>query len=119
MSKQGHSGYPCVSNPHDFDPDPECCTPKEIEAHRQAKADWAKPAFTPNVGCAPLIAQDGAVVGHVTRTSWGIGVNFLDFCDGCSQPVFSDPLIYCHECARDMCERCWPEHEKQHDEGAS
>ncbi len=29
-------GLPCVSNPHDFDPDHECCSPEEIDTRQEA-----------------------------------------------------------------------------------
>jgi hypothetical protein len=117
MSKQAVYGFPCVTNPHDFDPDHECCSPAEIEAHRLAKANWGKPAFAPNKGCYSEYDASGQLVKHVTRTSWGIGVNLLDSCDDCREPTFDEPTIYCHDCARDLCSRCWPEHERKHDEG--
>jgi hypothetical protein len=41
--KQPIYGFPCVSNPHDFEPDRECCSPAEVEAHRLAKEHWGKP----------------------------------------------------------------------------
>jgi hypothetical protein len=115
--KQGHYGYPCVTNPNDFEPDPECCSPAEIEAHRLAKKHWGTPAFVPNRGCTDLLSPDGRVVGHVTRTSWGIGVNFINQCDECNTP--DDDLMYCHDCALDLCPVCWPKHEQWHDEGSA
>ena len=33
-------GFVCVENPHDFKPDMESCTPKEIAAHRAALEMW-------------------------------------------------------------------------------
>lgn len=116
MSKQGTYGFPCVSNPHDFEPDHECSSPAEIEAHRLAKANWGKPAHEPNKGCYTEYGADGRMVKHVTRTSWGIGVNFLDHCDGCGEPTFDDPLIACHECGgQEFCPACWPKHEQEHE----
>lgn len=78
MSKQVVYGFPCVNDPNDFFPDPECCTPQEIEAHRLAKATYGSPAYEPNKGCFTKVSEDGQVVMHVTRTSWGIGTNVID-----------------------------------------
>ena len=111
--KQPIYGFPCVTNPHDFDPDIDCTSPAEREAHRLAKENWGKPTFVPNRGCADLVSPDGQVVGHVTRTSWGIGVNLIDHCDECNTPA--DDTIYCHDCARDLCPVCWPTHEQRHE----
>lgn len=117
MSKQGSYGFPCVSNPNDFIPDTESSTPAEIETHRIACANWGKPAFEPNKGCFTEYDDKGQMVLHVTRTSWGIGTNLMDTCDGCNTPTFGDPLIACHECGGpEFCEHCWPEHERKHDE---
>ena len=119
MSKKPNYGFPCVTDPHDFEPDHESCTPAEIEAHRLACANWGKPLFKPNKGCYSEYSEDGQLVKHVTRTSWGIGVNLIDSCDGCGEPAFGDPLVTCHECGgSEFCAHCWPEHEKKHDEGA-
>lgn len=116
MSKQPIYGFPCVEDPRDFSPDMECSSPEEIEAHRLACANYGKPSYVPNKGCYSQHSDDGQLVMHVTRTSWGIGVNLIDSCDECNCP--SDALIACHECGgRDYCEVCWPEHEKRHEEG--
>jgi len=41
-------GFPPTSmNPHKFWPDRECCSEKEIEAHRAACAEWDKNHPTP------------------------------------------------------------------------
>lgn len=118
MSKQGVYGFPCVRDPHDFDPDRECCSPAEIETHHLACANFGKPAFEPNKGYYAEYSKDGQLVKHVTRTSWGIGVNLVSQCDGCSEPDFGDGLMTCHECGgQEFCLVCWPKHEREHDDG--
>lgn len=119
MSKQPIYGFPCVSDPHNFDPDSECCSPAEIETHRRAKANWGKPEFEPNKGCFSEYSNDGQLLLHVARTSWGIGVNLIDTCDDCNTPTFWKPLITCHECGGpELCDTCWLEHEKKHEADA-
>ncbi len=116
MSKQPLYGYPCVEDPHDFDPDVECCSPQEIETWRRACANYGKPTYEPNKGSFSTFNADGNLLTHVCRTSWGIGVNLISSCDGCREPA--DELVTCHECGGpEYCEVCWPEHEKDHDEG--
>jgi hypothetical protein len=117
VSKQPIYGFPCVSDPHDFDPDRESCSPTEIEAWRTACANFGKPSFEPNKGCYTEHDPDGQIVKHVLRTSWGIGVNLVSHCDGCNEPTFED-LMTCHECGGpEFCPECWPKHEKDHEEG--
>lgn len=75
MSKVPVYGYPCVSDPRDFTPDEECCTPEEIMAWAAdvARYDDGSYEFDPSRFCSP----DGT--GRiVTRTPWGIGVNMVD-----------------------------------------
>lgn len=118
MSKQPIYGFPCVEDPNDFDPDYECCSPAEIEAWRTAKANYGKPTFEPNKGCFTEHDESGQLVRHVLRTSWGIGVNLVETCDGCNTPPFGMQMITCHECGgQEFCEVCWPEHEKKHEDG--
>lgn len=120
MSKQPLYGFPCVSDPNDFNPDVECCSPEEIETWRKAKANWGKPDYEPNKGCYFERDASGQLVKHVLRTSWGIGVNLIETCDGCNTPPFSDaPMMTCHECGgwMEFCEVCWQEHEKKHEDG--
>ena len=116
MSKQPVYGFPCVTDPNDFEPDMECCSPAEVEAHRLACANYGKPAYQPNKGCYAEYSDDGQLVKHVARTSGGIGVNLIATCDGCREPDFGDGLIACHECGGpEFCPVCWPEHERQHE----
>jgi hypothetical protein len=117
MSKQPIYGFPCVDDPNDFIPDGECCSPAEIEAHRMACATYGKPSYVPNKGCYTETDASGQMVKHVLRTSWGIGANLIDSCDGCREPAY-EPLITCWECGGgcDFCAVCWVEHEKKHDE---
>jgi hypothetical protein len=121
MGKQAVYGFPCVSDPNDFIPDGESCSPAEIEAHRVACANYGKPSYVPNKGCFTEHDADGQLVKHVLRTSWGIGTNLIASCDGCREPDFSNGLIglmTCHECGGpEFCAECWLEHERAHDEG--
>ena len=113
MSQQPVYGFPCVTDPHDFIPDGECCSPDEIAAHRTACANWGKPAYVPNRGCYSEHDESGQLVKHVLRTSWGIGTNLIESCDGCSEPAFGQRLMTCHECGgQEFCGVCWPVHEK-------
>ena len=114
MSKQPVYGFPCVSDPNDFIPDGECCSPTEIEAHKAAVASFGTPDYQPNKGCTTEHDADGRLVKHVLRTSWGIGTNLIASCDGCREPDFGDGLLTCHDCGgyMEFCPRCWPEHAK-------
>ena len=109
MSRQAVYGFPCVVDPHDFIPDGECCSPAEREAHRLACASYGKPSYQPNKGCITERSDDGALVKHVLRTSWGIGTNLVLCCDECKEP--GEAVMECHDCHRDFCEHCWPKHE--------
>ena len=115
MSQQVVYGFPCVTDPHHFHPDAECCSPQEMEAHRIACANYGKPTFVPNKGCTTERDADGAFVKHTLRTSWGIGTNILTVCDECKEPEVAatqGDFIRCHDCGRDFCAVCWPAHEK-------
>ena len=116
MSRQELYGFPWVKNPNDFSPDEESSSPEEIAAHKLACETFGKPDYVPNKGSFSEHDAEGNLVLHVTRTSWGIGVNMYSACDGCSEP--SDNLMTCHECGGpEFCAVCWPEHEKRHDDG--
>lgn len=116
MSKQPVYGFPCVEDPNDFIPDDDCCSPEEIETHRVACANYGKPTYQPNRGCYTETDDSGQLVKHVARTSWGIGTNLIDHCDGCNEPSFGERLMTCHECGgQEFCERCWPKHEAEHE----
>jgi hypothetical protein len=66
-----------VENPHDFSPDSECCTPKEIAFWQEAKKRWdAGERDVRGARCGWI-----SDTVHVTRTSWGIGVNMVDMGD--------------------------------------
>ncbi len=72
-------GFPCVENPHDFEPDQECCTPAEIAFWEDAKKRWdAGERDVRGARCGSTYDADGKLLMHVTRTSWGIGVNYVD-----------------------------------------
>lgn len=112
MSQSCVYGFPCVINPNDFSPDAECCSPVEIEAHRVACANWGKPSYQPNKGCYTEHSEDGKMVKHVLRTSWGIGVNMLTQCDACGE--IENETIHCWDCGGDFCcASCWPKHDAE------
>ena len=119
MSKSPVYGYPCVEDPHDFDPDQECCSPAEIAAWRLACATYGKPSYQQNKGSYTEHGADGQMVKHVCRTAWGIGVNLIDTCDECGNHPFEDEtLMTCHECGGpEYCAVCWPKHEQRHEDG--
>lgn len=114
MSQMPCYGFPCVSNPNDFIPDGESSTPKEIEDHKIACANWGKPGYEPNKGCYSEYDENGQEILRVARTSWGIGTNMVSCCDECKEPA--DNLLTCHECGPEFCDICWPIHEKKHDD---
>lgn len=118
MSMQGHYGFPCVRNPNHFTPDAESSSPAEIAAHKKACENWGKPEFEPNKGCFSEYNEKDELIRHVTRTSWGIGINMIPVCDGCNEMGIED-MMTCHECPGqpEFCTMCWEKHEKQHDDG--
>jgi hypothetical protein len=112
VSQQGSYGYPHVTNPHDFSPDAECCSPEELAAHKRACETWGTPAYEPNKGCYTVLGADGKMAVHVTRTSWGIGVNTVTQCDACGE--IANQTIHCWECGGDFCSAsCWPRHDAE------
>ena len=116
MSKQPVYGYPCVSDPNDFSLDRECCSPAEIAAWQRACETYGRPDYEPNKGCYTERSEDGQLVKHVLRTSWGIGVNLIASCDGCGEP--GDDFMVCHEChEQEFCSVCWRKHERDHEDG--
>lgn len=116
MSKKPIYGFPCVEDPNDFSPDPDFTFPAEIEVHRLACATYGKPTYKPNEGCYAEFSQDGTMMKHVARISWGIGINLVRHCDGCGDVIFGEAMT-CHECGdhTDYCAECWPKHEAEHD----
>lgn len=80
--KEAIYGFPRVEDPNDFSPDAECCTPKEIAFWEDAKKRWdAGERDVRGARCSDLTDDDGNLVGHVTRTSWGIGINMVEMDD--------------------------------------
>ena len=110
MSKQPIYGYPCVTDPNDFIPDAECCSPDEMEANRLACQTFGTPTYHPNKGCTTERDDSGRLVRHILRTSWGIGTNLIASCDDCGEP--RDGLLTCHDCGgyQEFCAVCWPKH---------
>lgn len=116
MSKQPVYGFPCVTDPNDFIPDYELCSPEDIKTHQRACETYGRPGYQPNKGCFTDFDSIGQIERHVSRTSWGIGTNLVCCCDRCLEP--GDGLIVCHEChEQDFCSECWPKHKKAHDDG--
>ena len=91
-------GYGATANPHDFTPDPECCTEDEIARHKAACDAWDRGDYTPppstltehataldasrnlrrciDEGAATGIVfkcDDGSAFVHCHRAGWGIG----------------------------------------------
>jgi len=66
-SAEAHYGYPVVENPHDFDPDLECCTPEEIANHKAACEAWDRGERD----VRPHMCGNAAVNG------WGIGAQTI------------------------------------------
>ena len=80
--KEAIYGLPCVENPHDFSPDEESCTPEEIAFWEDAKKRWdAGERDVRGARCEELKDAAGNYAGHITRTSWGIGVNMVEMDD--------------------------------------
>ena len=80
--KEASYGFPCVENPHDFSPDVESCTPEEIAFWEDAKRRWdAGERDVRGNRCETIAGDKGEMVMHVTRTSWGIGVNMFEMDD--------------------------------------
>lgn len=73
-------GFPCVENPHDFNPDFECCTSEEIAFWEDAKKRWdAGERDVRGARCETVRDDEGNMKVHITRTSWGIGVNSVEW----------------------------------------
>lgn len=66
-SCEPHYGYPVVENPHDFDPDPECCTPQEIAIHKVACEAWDRGERDVRP----------AMCGSLASNGWGIGAQTI------------------------------------------
>lgn len=91
-------GYYTPADPHDFFPDPECCTPDEIERHRLAceafdrgESLTQEPTYTEHADRAAAAAyveactkrgaasasvterEDGSYVVHCHVGGWGMG----------------------------------------------
>ena len=70
----GGYGYYRPDNPHNFFPDPECCTEKEIANHSAACEAYDRGTYIPD-------HKDGWIMPelHVTKAPWGIGT-YTDEC---------------------------------------
>jgi hypothetical protein len=73
--KTGHYGFPCVSNPNDFSPDPESSTEEEIEQHRKDCEAYNNGTYTHNSDNHSGWVSNSV---HVLRTPWGIGVSMIE-----------------------------------------
>lgn len=69
-------GYPNVSNPLDFSPDPECATAQELEAWVDAVKRFKRGEDYENRQPFTIYNDHGEMHMHISRTSWGLGVNF-------------------------------------------
>jgi hypothetical protein len=69
---QGY-GFYRPENPHDFSPDPECCTDEEVANHRSACEAWDRGDYKREPGSETLRDDRGEFVAHITRAPWGIG----------------------------------------------
>jgi len=76
MAKEAVYGFPCVENPHDFQPDAESCTAKEIAFWEDAKKRWDAGERDVRGNRCYSIDAEGKL--HTTSTSWGIGVNMFE-----------------------------------------
>ena len=86
MAQEAVYGFPCVENPYDFEPDRESCTNEEIAFWENAKTRWdAGERDVRGARCESIFNEKGELTMHITRTSWGIGVNYIKTCDTCEQ----------------------------------
>ncbi len=85
-------GFPCVENPHDFTPDPESCTPEEIAFWKDAKKRWdAGERDVRGARCETIRDEQGNMKAHITRTSWGIGVNSIEWDEEDEEDIAAHP----------------------------
>ena len=77
----GGYGYYRPENPHNFFPDPECCTKEEIANHSAACEAYDKGTYVPD-------HSDGWITPklHVTNAPWGIGT-YTDECEEISNAI--------------------------------
>ena len=72
-------GYSATEDPHDFTPDPECCTAEEIARHKAACDAWDRGEHIPvcmsdgSTSGTIIKRDDGSAVVHCHRAGWGIG----------------------------------------------
>ena len=59
-SNYGMAG--AVQNPHDFSPDPDCCTDEEIAAHKASIEAWDRGELVTNEDRGCKVSGTGAVV---------------------------------------------------------
>lgn len=72
-------GFPCVENPHDFTPDEEACTEKEIAFWEEAKERWdAGERDVRGASSESTYDEHGNIQCHMLRSSWGIGINMVE-----------------------------------------
>lgn len=75
-----HYGHFHGGDPRNFEPDVDACLPQEIESHRRACQLWDEAEArgeTPTLEACPsgfIFGPDGAVIAHVLRAPYGIGV---------------------------------------------
>lgn len=66
-------------DPRKFSPDPECSTDAERDAHAAACRLWDAGDRDPLPGPhEPLTNDAGDVIGHITRSGFGLGTNICE-----------------------------------------
>jgi len=71
-------GYFCGGDPRDFHPDHECCTPEEIQRHKEACEDAERLESSRDLPCPSgwIRTPDGCA--HILRAPFGIGVSTIE-----------------------------------------
>jgi hypothetical protein len=69
-SEEGGYGFARPSNPHDFSPDQECCTPEEISNHKAACEAFDRGDYQHDEWDG--WNEDHTI--HVLKAPWGIGI---------------------------------------------
>lgn len=77
MAREPLYGFPCVENPHDFEPDRDSCTAKEIAAWEDAKRRWDAGERDVRGNRSRIELTDNGYM-HICATSWGIGVSYIE-----------------------------------------
>lgn len=73
-------GFYRPENPHNFHPDPECCSDEEVANHRAACEAWDRGDYKAPQGSESFYNEKGELTLHITRAPWGIG-SYTDMAD--------------------------------------